>query len=128
MGLPCDMRSLVAALSVVANIVGTVYLAPTDVEPEVLHAHRSYMVAVGRCNSGVQVVGVRPSRALLAAVLGFEVDFGCLDELHIALLADCQSLSVLALVVAPVVSAAAGPQPIDVSVGVGTLWIDGRSP
>ena len=65
------------------------YLAPTDVEPELLKAHRSCMVAVGRCNFGVQFVGVRPSGALLAAVLDFEIDFGRLDQLHIALLADC---------------------------------------
>lgn len=61
------------------------------------------MVAVGRYGTVVQVVGVPLSGALLAGSPDFEVDFECLDQLHIARLADYQRPSVPA----PAVAAAA---------------------
>ena len=83
-----DMRSLAAVSSVLAGIVGTVYLSPIDVGLGNLQEHHSYMVAVGYHDTGVQIVGVPLFGALFVVVPGSELDFERLDQFHTARLAD----------------------------------------
>ena len=98
-----DMRLLAAVSFVLADIVGTVCLSPTDVGLEILQEHHSYMVAVGYYETGVQVVGMPLFGVLFVVVPDSEFDFERLDRFYIARFADRQRPSVPA----PAVGAAA---------------------
>ena len=84
------MRPLAAVSSVLTDIVGIIYLSPTNNKLKILLEHPLYIVVVGYYDTGVQVVEVPLFDVSLSTVLDFEVDLKLLDQLYIARLADYQ--------------------------------------